>query len=496
MEDGREREILTVAQMGEADRAASAAGTPLRTLMERAGAAVADAIRARYPPRPVLVLCGPGDNGGDGFVAARQLQATGWAVTVAALGDVEAMTGAARDAASDWTGALVKLEDADLQAPSIAVDALFGAGLSRPLDPTAGGVLKALEARAIPIVSVDLPSGLEGDTGAVATYAPQAALTVTFHRKKPAHVLEPGRELCGEIVVTDIGLTALQSRPVLLAENGPELWLPRFPWPETSTYKTERGRLVVVSGHAWSTGAARLAARAGLRIGAGLSTVLSPPDALPVNAAHLEAVMLKPFDGEADLHHAAQDADAAVIGPAAGVGVDTRANLLALARTGAALVVDADVLTSFRDDPDNLFAALDRDDVLTPHPGEFERIFPGLLKAAPERITAARTAAQRAGAIVLLKGPDTVIAAPDGRAVVNTNAAPWLGTAGSGDVLAGIIAGLMAQDLESFHAACAGAWIHARAGASFGPGLISEDLPDRLPAVLADLLAMSRARAG
>ena len=240
----------------------------------------------------------------------------------------------------------------------------------------------------------------------------------------------------------------------------------------------------MVSGDAWNSGAARLAARAGLRIGAGLVTLYAGQDALAANAAHLEAVMLKPFDTDLELEQAANQADAAVIGPAAGVTETTLLNVLALARTGAALVIDADAITVFRDDPEELFSVLDRDDVLTPHPGEFERLFPGVLKASPERITAARRAAAKAGAVVLLKGPDTVIAAPDGRVAVNINGSAWLATAGSGDVLAGYIGGLVSQGMESFEAACAAAWIHAETAELHGPGLISEDLPDLTPAVL------------
>jgi hydroxyethylthiazole kinase-like uncharacterized protein yjeF len=299
--------------------------------------------------------------------------------------------------------------------------------------------------------------------------------------------LVEGRLACGEIVVADIGLSSVEG--TVLFENDPELWGHRFPWPALDAHKHTRGRLKVVSGEAWSTGAARLSARGALRVGAGAVTVLSPPGALAVNAAHLEAIMLAPFESDADLATAAEQADAVIIGPAAGVGEATARNLLALARTGAALVVDADALTSFRHDPEALFACLDRDDVLTPHPGEFERIFPGLLAKSPERITAAREAAVRAGAVVLLKGPDTVVAAPDGRAAVSMNGTPWLATAGSGDVLAGFIGGLIAQGMESFEAACAGAWIHAACGARHGPGLIAEDLPGLAPAVLADLFA-------
>ena len=331
------------------------------------------------------------------------------------------------------------------------------------------------------MVAVDIPSGLPGDTGQPDGPAVRACLTVTFHARKPAHVLEPGKSLCGEVVVADIGLG---DTPTRLVENTADVWLPRFPWPTAASHKHDRGRLIVVSGEAWSTGAARLSARAALRIGAGVVTVLSPPEALRSNAAHLEAVMLRPFETDLELEQAAADVDTAVIGPAAGVDEGTLLNVLALARTGAALVLDADAITVFRTDPDELFSVLDRDDVLTPHAGEFERLFPGLLKAAPERITAAREAAPNAGAVVLLKGADTVIAAPDGRAAVNLNGSPWLATAGSGDVLAGFIGGLIAQGMESFEAACAAAWIHAEAAELHGPGLISEDLPGLAPSVL------------
>lgn len=479
-------DILTVAEMTAADQAAIAAGTPGFTLMRRAGEAVAAAVRERWSPRPILVLCGPGNNGGDGFIAAQSLASDGWSVTLALMGDRGALKGDAALAAAAWTGPVVALQRHLVANAELIVDAVFGAGLSKDLEGVAAETLRAAEASGRPIVAVDLPSGLSGDRGQPLGYAPRCAVTVTFHRKKPAHVLEPGRSLCGEVVVADIGLA---DRPTRLFENGPELWGARFPWPAVNAHKHARGRLIVVSGEMWSTGAARLAARGGLRIGAGLVTVLSPPDALLVNAAHLEAVMLRPFDTDLELESAAEGADAAIIGPAAGVSEATVSNLFALARTGAAIIIDADALTAFRDDPEELFSALDRDDVLTPHPGEFERVFPGLLAAAPERITAVRQAAARAGAVVLIKGPDTAIAAPDGRCAVNINGSPWLATAGSGDVLAGFIGGLVAQGMESFDAACAGVWIHAEAARAHGPGLISEDLPGLAPQVLAGLFA-------
>nr|WP_295108824.1 NAD(P)H-hydrate dehydratase [uncultured Caulobacter sp.] len=479
------REILTVAQMAAADRAAVERGTPTSVLMERAGEAVAQAIRERYAHRPVVIWCGPGDNGGDGYVAARHLRRRGWQVVVEAA--YPPSTDACRWAASRWKGEVRSLST-ELSVGTLYIDALFGAGLSRPLEGDVAKLARAAAQEPVTLVAVDTPSGLHGDTGRpVGDVAFRADLTVTFHRRKRAHVLVEGRKACGEIVVADIGLWPAEGAD--LFENDPDLWGKRFLWPALDAHKHTRGRLKVVSGEMWNTGAARLAARGALRIGAGAVTVLSPPGALAVNAAHLEAIMLAPFGAEADLAVAAEAADAVIIGPAAGVGEATALNLQALAQTGAALVVDADALTSFRHDVESLFACLDRDDVLTPHPGEFERIFPGLLARSPERIAATRDAARRAGAVVLLKGPDTVVAAPDGRAAVLLNGTPWLATAGSGDVLAGFMGGLIAQGMESFEAACAGAWIHAECGARHGPGLIAEDLPGLAPAVLADLYA-------
>lgn len=268
--------------------------------------------------------------------------------------------------------------------------------------------------------------------------------------------------------------------------NQPAVWKDRLPWPGPDAHKHQRGRLGVVSGDAMHTGAARLAARAGLRVGAGVVRILCPPDAAPVIAPAVEAVMLAAFHSPEGLAHEARDMDAVVIGPAAGIGDSTAMNVRALAATGAALVIDADGLTSFERAPGDLFAVLDRDDVLTPHAGEFGRLFPDL--AAHERADAAAMASRRAGAVVVLKGRETLIAAPDGRLAVNGNGTPWLATAGTGDVLAGLIAGLIAQRMDSFDAACAAVWMHAEAARAFGPGLIAEDLPEGMPAVLRGLL--------
>lgn len=477
-------EILTVEQTRAADRAAEAHGVASLTLLQNAGAAVANAVAQRFRPQPVLVLCGPGLNGGDGYVAARILAEQGFPVRI--MAPSEPAGGDAAIARAAWPGPVEPLR-VDLGEAGLVIDALFGAGLSRPLDPLAVSVLEACEARGLPIIAVDLPSGLPGDAARPLGYAPHCRMTVTFHRKKPAHVLFPSRSLCGEVIVADIGVPEAASPPSRLWENAPALWLERFPWPAEDAHKHARGRLAVVSGAVSSTGAARMAARAGLRAGAGLVKLFCPFDAVSLNAGRLEAVMLQGFDGDQELGEAAAAFDAVIIGPAAGVTDATVANLFALAKTGAALVVDADALSVFRDEPSELFAVLDRDDVLTPHAGEFERVFPGLLGSTPNRIAAVRAAAAKAEAVVLLKGPDTVVAAPDGRAVVNTTTSRWLATAGSGDVLAGIIGALLVQGMNSFDAAATGVWLHGAAGALAGPGLIAEDLTELLPQVLREL---------
>jgi NAD(P)H-hydrate epimerase len=475
-------EILTVAEMAAADACAVAQGVPSLILMENAGRAVADAIVARFPRGRVAVLCGPGNNGGDGFVVARLLSERGYDVRVAHDGghkdDAAAM-------AAKWNGQSIPLSPAALAGALFAVDALFGAGLNRPLEGAARDVVRVLGG--LPVVAIDVPSGLSGDTGRpLGDAVVQAALTVTFFRKKPGHLLLPGRVLCGETIVADIGIPPEAARSNLF-ENTPGLW--RYPWPKLDAHKYARGHCVVVSGPAHATGAARLAARGALRIGAGLVSVASPPDAVAAHAAHLTAIMIKPFAGAAGLAGLLADRrlNAVVLGPGLGLGGETREMVGAVLASGAATVLDADALTSFRDDPDALFARLHERCVLTPHAGEFERLFPGLLDDSTSKLEAARAAAAQSGAVVLLKGPDTVVAAPDGKAAINANAPPALATAGAGDVLAGFIGGLMAQGLAALDAACAGAWLHGDAAARFGPGLIAEDLPEILPESLAGL---------
>jgi NAD(P)H-hydrate epimerase len=485
-------EILTNAQMAAADNFAAMAGTPTLTLMENAGRAVADAIASRFAPCATAVLCGPGNNGGDGFVAARLLAERGFKVRLAAW---DTYKGDAAAIADRWKGGSEPLAPRVLDGAGLAVDALFGTGLSRPLYGAPRDLALALKELKIPVVAIDIPSGIAGDSGRpLGDVAVKANLTVTFFRKKPAHLLQPGRADCGEVVLANIGIpdAALDLIRPNQFENGPALWGADYPWPGASAHKYARGHCVVVSGPAHATGAARLAARAALRIGAGLVSVACQPKAMTVNAAHLTAIMVKVFEGPRGLADLFDDTrlGTVVMGPGLGVGFETR-ELVETALAGPPyrkMVLDADALTSFEDDPDALFNRLRPGAaILTPHEGEFERLFPGLLADSGSKLEAVRAAAAKAGAVVLLKGSDTVIAKPDGWAVINADAPPTLATAGSGDVLAGLIGGLLAQGLEPGKAAAAAAWLHGDAAGRFGPGLIAEDLPEILPKSLTAL---------
>ncbi|WP_431858927.1 NAD(P)H-hydrate dehydratase [Azospirillum sp.] len=472
--------------MQRADALAISGGVPGPVLMENAGAAVARAIRARWSPRPVAVACGPGNNGGDGFVVARLLAEAGWPVRLGLLGERAALKGDAAQAAQRWTGAVEPLGPQLLDGAPLVVDALFGAGLARPLEGVARAVVETMAG--LTVVAVDVPSGVHGDTGAVLGAAPAAALTVTFFRCKPGHWLLPGRTLCGETVLADIGIpeTVLDAIAPRCRENGPALWGARYPWPRVDSHKYARGHAVVMGGGRM-TGAGRLAARGALRAGAGLVTVACPPEAFAIYAAGSPSLIVEPVADDAAFAALLADArkNAVLLGPGAGVGVHTRARVLAALDAGKACVLDADALTSFAGAPGDLLDRLSGRCVLTPHEGEFARLF----GQAGDKLTRARAAAARCGAVLLLKGADTVIAAPDGRAAINANAPPELATAGAGDVLAGLILGLLAQGMDGFDAACAGAWLHGEAAARIGPGLIAEDLPDALPAVLRRLKA-------
>ncbi len=493
-------ELLTNAEMAQADRRTIAGGVPGIQLMEQAGSAVADAVMARERAGSrVIVVAGPGNNGGDGFVAARLLAERGYAVEIMLVGEMARLKGDAALAAKRWTGPVSAADPAGLAGAQVIIDALFGAGLDRPVEGLSRFMIEALNAQPAPVVAVDLPSGVNGNSGAIMGVAVKAARTVTFFRKKPGHVLLPGRLHCGAVSVADIGIPAsvLAEIAPKTFENIPTLWRAAFPVPDDAGHKYDRGHAVVASGPSWSTGAARLAARGALRAGAGLVTIASPREALAINAVANLAVMVRPVDGADELIQFLSDhrLNAFAIGPGVGVGEATCDLVLAALAGERAVVLDADAITSFADKPLRLADALRRREgratILTPHEGEFSRYFHSLDERTKvgSKLDRARLAARLIGAIVLLKGPDTVVAAPDGRAAVAANAPPYLATAGAGDVLAGMAAGLLAQGMPAFEAAAAAVWLHGEAARSIGPGLISEDLPEALPAVYRALLA-------
>ncbi len=447
-------ELLTPQQMYHADELALQSGIAIDALIDQAGRAVAEEIARRYGSRRTVVLCGPGNNGKDGEVAARYLKSWGWPVEISE----------------------------DISNAELIIDALYGAGLSRdfPIE-----LANTINGAGVPIISIDVPSGLDGLTGRPRGASVKADLTVTFFRKKPAHVLMPGRELCGEIVVADIGIPD----SVLTAIN-PRLWENTKPIPPNlgpASHKYSKGHAVMVSGPKLNTGAARLAAEAALRIGAGLVTLTGDEAALLIHASHTNAIMLAQADSAKELGNFLNDKrkNAVCIGPAAGMGSETRAKVRAVLASGAAAVLDADALTSFAQDPNQLFVAIAeqpaRPVILTPHIGEFARLFNSLPPLSQPKHELAVSAAKQSGAIVILKGADTVIASPDGRAVINADAPPSLATAGSGDVLAGLATGLLTQHMPPFEAACAAVWLHGDAASRHGPkGLTAESLLEHL----------------
>lgn len=479
--------LLTNAQMRQADALAIAAGVPGLTLMRRAGERVAQAAQCGLAPGSAIgVLCGPGNNGGDGYVAAARLGGLGFAVRLFALAPPRAGSDAA-DAAGLWGG---PVEPASAFQPAdyaLVIDALFGAGLTRALTGEAAALIEMLNAAKMPVLAIDLPSGVDGDTGEALGAAVRAQRSVTFFRAKPGHLLYPGRGLAGVLEVVDIGISddvLLTIKPQTFA-NGPALFGALLASRDPTQHKYDRGHALILAGGRTGVGAAHLAARAALRAGAGLVTLAVPPEAFAFHAARgPDALMLRET---VELDDVLSDPrrNAVLIGPAYGVGGATRAAVLHLAVTSRALVLDADALTSFAGVLPALAAALrgrSAPCIITPHEGEFARLFQGGLDFAADRLSRARRAAQTLGCVVVLKGADTVIAAPDGRAALNANAPPWLATAGSGDVLGGIATGLLAQGLPAFEAACAAVWLHGAAGTAAGRGLIADDLPEALRA--------------
>lgn len=470
-------EVLTAAEMRKADAATISGGIPGLQLMEAAGTSVAARIRDQYEPCPVLVLCGPGNNGGDGFVIARCLKEKGWPVRLACLVKKTALKGDAAQGAHKWDGEAEALNsNLSLRQCGLVVDAVFGTGFSGALEPEIVTLFEKIRGKSIPVVAVDIPSGIDATTGHVADGTLKSALTVTFCRKKIAHMIYPARAFCGKIYVASIGISdeTVAGLNTSVFENNPALWLKDFPLPDSGSHKFSRGHAVIFGG-ASRTGAARLAAAAAQRIGAGLVTIASRPESALVYSLYRASLMVDVWSDLEEFRNILRDErkNALLIGPGAGMSSATRDAVLAALVFNKSGVLDADVFSVFKDDPGTLFEKLSPRYVLTPHEGEFERLFGS---CEGNKLQRALGAAKTAKAILLLKGADTVIAAPDGTAVISTGAPATLATAGSGDVLAGMITGLVAQGMPPFMAACAGVWLHGEAAKIHGLGLTPEDI--------------------
>jgi len=504
--------LLTPEEMNIADRFTVDSGTPVLTLMERAGRAVADhAMRLCKPAGRVIVLCGPGNNGGDGFVAARILAGRGYQVDVATLDGHLPDRGDAGVMAGYWKQPLLAFPAVDFDLYDLCVDAIFGAGLSRDVAGRTADCLHRLAESELAILAVDVPSGVDGESGQKRGFAVRASLTVSFFRQKPGHCLQPGRDLCGEVVLADIGidsacLDAIDPKTMI---NLPAIWQNHVPLPATTSHKYQRGAVLVLSNRLEYSGAARLSAKAALRGGAGLVTLATPVDAMTAHAASSDAIMLRRCETLEEFAALLADTrrNALVIGPGLGAEGDEAATTRAFVRLGIgakrALVLDASALTVFAGRGQELADMIAQsgylegfEPIVTPHEGEFAHLVKDLAghEHHASKCTRARALSRLLGCVVVYKGADTVIAAPDGRAAINVNGTAWLSTAGSGDVLSGLVAAFCAGRMPSFEAACMSVWCHAQAGLNLGPYLTADDLPRAITQVLRDLLAPQSVR--
>jgi ADP-dependent NAD(P)H-hydrate dehydratase / NAD(P)H-hydrate epimerase len=478
--------LLSAAQIRQIEKQAFTDRLSADTLMARAGATAAEIIMRHYRRGNVLILCGTGRNGGDGFVVAEIMRQAGWPVTCAMLSpDQASLDEAVANARMAWPQPILPWSPELLRHKTLIVDALFGIGLDRALAPELINLIEQVNRSTCPVVALDLPSGVHADTGAILGAAIHAEMTICFIRKKIGLYLLPARDKAGKIILADLGLPAKiwSTSPATIAENHPDLWRHALPSFDAAQHKYDHGHALILGG-AVMTGAARLAARAAQRTGAGLVTIASPPEATLIYASNLDSVLVQSLSGLQDWQSLLGDErkTAMLLGPGAGVSELLRDCVLQSLQHDKPVVLDADALTACAQMPEILIKALRPTTILTPHSGEFARLF-GAQQNLSDKLGVVTRMARWAQCVILLKGADTVIAAPDGRAVINSNAPPWLATAGSGDVLAGIITGLVAQGVESFTAAAIAAWLHGRAAQDFSVGMIAEDLIAALPKI-------------
>jgi hydroxyethylthiazole kinase-like uncharacterized protein yjeF len=477
-------EILSSTQMSKADSETIKSGIQGLFLMENAGKSVSDFIKSKYNKQKTLVLCGPGNNGGDGFVVARHLKESGWDVKISSLIDKNSYKNDALVMAKRWNDFIIPFEEISVGDYSLIIDAIFGIGLSKEISGTIASVINEVNNKNIDTISIDIPSGIDSNNGAILGTAFKSKYTITFARKKIGHTIYPGKDNCGEVIISDIGIkdNFIKSN---IFENTPELWINDFPFPKPQQHKYDRGHSIIVGGNVESAGAATLSAISALKTGSGLVTVACPPSALLVYASKLTAVMNKPIDSVNSFSSFIDDkrVTSVLIGPGNGVTKTTKEYVLEALKLKKNCVFDADALNVFQDKPEELFKSIYSDVILTPHEGEFHRLF----ALEGNKIDRAIQAAKISNCIIVLKGSDTIIAAPNGKVAVNTNAPASLATAGSGDCLAGIITALLANKVDAFKAACIGVWLHSESANLAGPGMTAEDILENIHIALQGL---------
>jgi NAD(P)H-hydrate epimerase len=481
--------LLSAEQMRAAENATIAAGTPGFILMKQAGEKAAHTIMERFSPSPILVLCGPGNNGGDGFILAQTLLEHGWPVNLWASS--HELSGDAKEASKMYRGNRIgDITSEPLESYSLIVDALFGTGLTRNIENEFNTVIEDVNNAKAHVIALDIPSGVHTNTGDVMGNAIEANHTITFSHAKPGHFLLPGKNLTGDLITLDIGIELGGISPETY-QNTPLLWRNHFPQPHVHSHKYNRGYTLVIGGPITKTGAAKLASRSALRIGSGLVSIACDRESLPIYATSQAAVMTVLIEQESDFTTLLDDEriNSVVIGPGAGLTDQTKNRVRNILNAGKHCVLDADALRLFSEHPDMLFKHINGSCILTPHEGEFQHLFNNIsVDMEADKLTRACQAAKLSGATIIYKGSDTVIATPEGKAALSSHTASSLATAGTGDVLAGLCGGLLAQGMSAFESAAAASWIHAEAATLFGPGLIAEDLPELIPAVLRDVI--------
>jgi len=482
--------ILTNEEMAEADQMTIASGVPSIELMENAGKAVFNNIPIKNIDR-VLLLIGPGNNGGDGFVVARLLIEIGISVDIFFYNNGKISNDCKINKDKIDSQSFIS-EIRNYSSYSYVIDALFGTGFTRKIPSQLEKIFSIVKKNKIPVYAIDIPSGINGNSSIVNGDCLECVKTITFFNKKKCHYLYPGKNFCGEVIVEDIGIKTDVFKEMMpkIRNNNPELWIKEFPFPSSFDHKYSRGLLIINCGPIYKTGAARLAGRSAMRVGAGAVKLICDDEAAKVLEPQISVELISVVKEKNEIQQIFKDrkVSSILVGPGNGVNDETKSRTLLALAFVKHVVIDADAITCFEKNPKELFVDTYPHTILTPHEGEFRRLFGDEIASIEDKVVKTVEASKLAGSIVVLKGADTIIANPEGQAVINSSEAPYLATAGSGDVLAGIIASLVGDNkMSAFNAACAGTWIHSKLGELIGAGLIAEDLIDNIPLIIKKL---------